>query len=117
MMAIPEAGMYIWAHSQWKQRLRSAIETGKSEFSPEVVCTDNSCELGKWLHGLAPRQKTSPQWKKLQALHAEFHLETARVLKLALAGERNDAEKGIVLGSDFSRLSASLADLLTLVNR
>ena len=40
----------IGAHGMWKQRILDAIKTGKSEWTPEIVCQDNQCEFGKWLY-------------------------------------------------------------------
>jgi Chemoreceptor zinc-binding domain len=42
----------ISAHENWKLRLRNYLD-GKSteQLSPEVVCLDDKCDLGKWLHG------------------------------------------------------------------
>jgi len=37
----------IGAHGMWKQRLRQAIDTGKSEFTVERVRPDNLCDFGK----------------------------------------------------------------------
>jgi methyl-accepting chemotaxis protein len=112
MLKAPDADKYIWAHSQWKQRLRSAITTGRSEFTVERVCTDNSCDLGKWIHGLPPQYKVAPEWQKLKTLHAQFHTEAGRILKLALEGNGADAEKALGLGSSYSKLSSNLVELL-----
>ena len=39
----------IWIHSQWKRRLRQAIECRDSRFSVEMVRNDKVCEFGRWL--------------------------------------------------------------------
>lgn len=98
----------IGAHGLWKQRLRQAIDTGKSDFTVEKVRPDNNCDFGKWLHGLAAGDKTSAHWKTVQELHANFHQEASRVLDLALKGKKPDAEKGIAPDSPFAKVSTSL---------
>lgn len=91
-MAISEEiGKAITAHGQWKQKLRSAIDTGTSESTPERVRKDNNCSFGKWLHDrIDENDKSSPHYLEAVKLHAKFHVEAASVLKLALAGRTAD---------------------------
>jgi hypothetical protein len=103
----------IVAHSRWKARLRQAIDSGKSEWKAESVRPDNLCDFGKWLHSVSPTEKTTERWRKVRDLHSEFHKEAARVLTLALSGQKAEAEKAFALGSHFSKTSADLT--MTLV--
>ena len=98
----------IVAHSRWKARLRQAIDSGKSEWNAESVRPDNLCDFGKWLHSVSPTEKTTERWKKIRDLHSEFHKEAARVLTLALSGQKAEAETAFALGSHFSKISADL---------
>jgi hypothetical protein len=98
----------IVAHSRWKSRLRQAIDSGKSDFKDEMVRPDNVCEFGKWLHARPAMEKTTERWKKVRDLHSQFHQEAARVLVLALAGRKAEAEAAFALGSPFSKISADL---------
>jgi hypothetical protein len=98
----------IAAHGRWKARLRHAVETGKSELTSEAVRADNLCEFGKWLGSCSAAEKTTERWKKIRALHAEFHKEAARILVLAIAGRKGEAETALALGSPFSKISADL---------
>jgi hypothetical protein len=98
----------IAAHAQWKTRLRQAIESGKSEWTPDSVRPDNRCDFGKWLHSVSPKETVTERWKKIKALHAEFHKEAARILALAVASRKAEAEAAIALGSQFSKTSADL---------
>ena len=98
----------IGAHGMWKARLKTAIATGKSEFQVTNVKVDNLCEFGKWLYALPVQERTSPAGKAVQDLHAKFHQEAAKVLDLALRGQKADAEKAIELGSEFAKTSADL---------
>jgi hypothetical protein len=99
----------ISAHGMWKVRLESAINTGASEFDPAVVETDNKCEFGRWLHGdIDPVLKQQPNFKKVVDLHAAFHREAARILRLALAGQANVAAAEISEGSKYFTLSTQL---------
>ena len=98
----------IAAHAQWKYRLKQAIEAGTSEWTAESVRPDNLCEFGKWLHSASPAETATERWKKIRELHAEFHKEAARILTMALAGRKTEAEAAVALGSHFSRTSADL---------
>jgi hypothetical protein len=99
----------IAAHGMWKTRLRSAIATAKSEFSPSQLRVDNGCGFGKWIHGITDAKITaSPAYQKCLSLHRAFHVAAAEVLSLALAGKKGEAEKAMGVGANYSAVSASL---------
>ncbi len=100
----------IGAHGMWKQRLRSAIDSGKSEFTVADVGKDNLCEFGKWLYGtsLSAADKTSAEYKAVRDLHARFHQCAAKVLSCALAGNRAAAEASLGNDGEFTTASAEL---------
>jgi hypothetical protein len=102
----------IAAHGMWKRRLRTAIDAGQSEWSPEGVRPDNLCAFGKWLYSLPPATKGSAQWMEIRALHADFHVEAARVLQMALEGRRAEAEAALAAGSKFGSISSNLVGAL-----
>ena len=104
-----EISKAIMAHGQWKQKLRSAIDTGASESTPEKVCKDNNCSFGKWLYDrIDASEKASPHYSEAVKLHAKFHVEAAAVLKLALSGRVIEANQGVALNSEFSKISGEL---------
>lgn len=98
----------IAAHGRWKARLRQAIESGKSDSTVDSVRPDNLCEFGKWLNSCSSVEKATERWMKIRELHAQFHKEAARILALAVAGRKSEAEAAIALGSQFSKTSADL---------
>jgi hypothetical protein len=108
MANVDEINKAIGAHGMWKQRLRQAVDSGQSEFTVERVSPDNQCEFGKWLHALPPTDKTSANWKSVQELHAKFHTEAARVLELALKGQKQKADEGLSPDSGFTKVSLDL---------
>lgn len=102
----------IGAHSLWKGRLRSAIDTGTSEFDPTNVEPDNRCEFGKWLHEtIDAANKGTPDYKDVRAMHAMFHKEAARILRLATTGKKDEARK--LLDGDYAKLSTQLVQKLS----
>jgi len=99
----------IAAHSMWKARLKAAMQTGSSEFSPSAVAHDDRCDFGKWLHGAAATAfKGSPHHTKCVELHRQFHTVAARVLSLALAGKRDEATRSMSPQGEYAVASGAL---------
>lgn len=84
----------IAAHENWSARLSAVIKgTSDEQLSPAVVCLDNRCALGQWLHGPGgQRLGQYPAFTVLVARHKHFHLEASTVLTLAQSGEQAKAE-------------------------
>ncbi|MDH5509432.1 MAG: CZB domain-containing protein [Nitrospinota bacterium] len=97
----------IGVHGMWKTRIRSAAQTGMSEWKPDFVSSSHNCDFGKWLDSF-PKEAKHADYTKILALHADFHKEAARVLAMALNGQKENAEKAISLGSDYEKLTANL---------
>jgi len=98
----------VSAHSEWKQRLIEAINTGQSKWSPEVVCKDDQCEFGKWLYSCSAQERSSPHYVTVKSLHAEFHKEAAEVLKYALDNKKQLALDAMKTGSKYLTISTKL---------
>lgn len=90
-MSVREINKAMAAHGAWKIRLREAIESGTSEYSPEIVAVDKVCEFGKWLYSISTSERSNPYWPEVQQLHKQFHEEAGRILKLALNGNQDEA--------------------------
>ena len=104
----------VGAHGLWKQRLRQAIDTGRSDVTPDMVRVDNKCKVGMWLYGpnIPGAQKASQDYRRCQDLHAKFHTAAAKALELALSGKKAEAEAAIGPGSEFITLSHQLTDAM-----
>ncbi|WP_028025436.1 CZB domain-containing protein [Enterovibrio calviensis] len=99
----------VGAHGAWKQKLRTAINTGECESTPDKVKQDNNCSFGKWLHHrIDGEHKRSDFYKEVVDLHAAFHREAGAILELALNGDKDTANERMKLGSQFAVLSANL---------
>ena len=81
------------AHAEWKPRLLDAIATGRSEIRPDFAATDNQCDFGKWLH-------------------AEFHIQTGEILKLALSGRKEEAMKKLEVVDGYVILSGKFVQAM-----
>lgn len=98
----------IGAHGLWKQRLRTAIETGHFDQPLEQVQSDGHCDFGKWLKSLGPEEAQQARGYGIQELHAAFHQEAGRVLALTLQGQRILAEAAMEEGGAFTSTSTQL---------
>lgn len=105
-----EINKAIAAHGQWKLRLKTAIDSGNSEFTVERVRPDNNCDFGKWLHSLPADQKGALHWKTVQQLHADFHKAAAGVLEQALKGDKTAASAG--MSGPFAAASSKLTSAM-----
>ncbi|MBP9127891.1 MAG: CZB domain-containing protein [Elusimicrobia bacterium] len=97
------------AHGAWRQRLIDAIGSGKCEISVSQAQLDNVCAFGKWFYALPSGLRSEDVCGKIQKLHADFHKEAARILGLALAGKKTEAEKAIQFGTPFMDISGKLS--------
>ena len=107
----------IAAHENWKLRLQNVLD-GKSseELRPEVVCLDDRCDLGKWLHGPGgQRLGKYPAFTALVARHNYFHVQASNVLALAQSGEAEKAAQ--TLGSSYRHASNQVVLMLKELKR
>ncbi len=90
----------IAAHVNWSARLNAVIKgTSTEELHPDVVCLDDRCDLGKWLHGPGrERLGKYPAFSVLVARHQHFHREASAVLVLAQSGDQPRAEQRLHSG-------------------
>ncbi len=70
-------------HMVWPKRLESILTGDSSEsFDLATIASDCECTLGKWLHGPAKESlNNSIDYQDLFEIHADFHLNTAEVIK------------------------------------
>jgi methyl-accepting chemotaxis protein len=110
-IAVEHLEAAIAAHGMWKTRLRRAVETRQTDVAVEVAAADDRCKFGTWLMGQPPGARTAV-WARVRELHASFHREAARVLAMALAGQRAEAEAALGMDSEFTRLSSRLTEAM-----
>lgn len=103
-----ELDQYIAAHGMWKARLRQVLASGKSDASPQTIRRDDQCDFGRWLHGASLAERRAPEYQMIKALHARFHVAAAKVVELAVAGRRADAESSMAMGGEFFAASTEL---------
>ena len=103
----------VEAHVTWKRRLANYLDGAATEtLVPDVVCQDNQCALGKWIHGAGrARLGEYPAFQTLITEHALFHLHAAKVIEAHQAGD--DARAQQLLTNDFARQSKKTVDCIT----
>lgn len=81
------------AHENWKMRLDAYLKGASSEqFSAEVICFDDRCDLGQWIHGQGrARLGKYPGFTALLGHHKMFHYAASNVVALAQAGKTKQA--------------------------
>ena len=109
-----ELNKAIKNHSVWKVRLKDAVDCGNSEFTPTQVRANHLCEFGKWLNTLPQAEKAQADYRTILPLHEKFHNEAAKVLELAISGQKDKAHIALTdLKSDFVYTSAQLINALS----
>ncbi len=75
---------------------------------------DNACDFGRWLYGatISDAMKRMPEYETCRRLHAEFHQATADALKLALAGQKAEAQNAMGRSSKFIAVSSDLTNAM-----
>ena len=97
MTELEQINRAIENHGYWKVRLLQAITTDDRSWRPSYILDDRICEFGRWLYSLSATEKETEQWQKVRALHEQFHIAAAKVLYLAIDGQK---EKALALIDD-----------------
>lgn len=98
----------IAAHESWKSRLQAYLDGKSSEaFDAYVICFDDRCELGKWIHS-SGRAKLGkyPGFTALMSHHKMFHFAASNLVALHSRGKTAEAEA--ILKGQFSQFSKSV---------
>ncbi len=85
----------ISAHENWRLRLELYLAgTSQETFIPSVVCSDNHCDLGRWIHGKGTTHLGKyPGFTALKTHHKMFHLTASNVIALVQADKKGEADK------------------------
>ncbi len=100
----------ITTHENWKNRLRAYLDgTSKEVFDANVVCFDDRCDLGKWIHSSGTAKMGQyPGFTALMSHHKMFHFAASNVI--ALQGRGKTAEADAILKGQFAQFSKSVVD-------
>jgi hypothetical protein len=103
----------VEAHINWKLRLQNYMNgTSAENLDPMVICRDDQCELGKWIHGPATDHFHGVEaFHDLRADHAQFHYVAANVVKHVQAADRPTAEA--LICNEYTQVSHKVVMALT----
>lgn len=101
------------AHVHWKMRLEKFLNgTSEEKLDPKVVCLDNQCELGKWIHGVAAEHfHDDESLVSLRDEHAKFHVFAGRIIENVQANNKPAAQE--LLDGDYKSASRNVVSALT----
>ena len=107
----------IGAHQNWKDRLALYLDGNSTEdLRPEVICHDDRCDLGKWVHNNGKKfYGDEVVFQRLVGDHAAFHRAAGDVVGLYKNKGERDARR--VLTSDFDLYSLRVIDGLEQLER
>jgi hypothetical protein len=102
------------AHTLWRDKLLTVIDTGKTETPIDIIKTDNNCAFGKWIYSneITDEMKKSKIYHDIKEYHAKFHIEAARIAELALNGNKDMATSLLQNDGTYNDLSKNLMQLL-----
>lgn len=85
----------INAHILWKIRLEKYMKgTSEEKLDPKVICLDNQCKLGKWIHGTAQEHfKDDESLTYLREEHAKFHVFASHIVTKVQANDLAAAQE------------------------
>ena len=107
----------INAHIKWKVRLESYLNgTSEEKLDPNIVCRDDQCVLGKWIHGPALNHfHNDDGFTALRDDHAQFHVVAGKVVSNVQANNKAAAE--VLMKSEYMLASRKVVRDLTELNK
>lgn len=107
----------ITAHMKWKGRLQSYLDgTSEEKLDPNVVCKDDACVLGKWIHGPALNYfHDDEDFHKLRNDHARFHVTASHVVQKVQENDKAGADA--IMRKEYAHASRDVIHGLTELNK
>jgi hypothetical protein len=107
----------INAHMKWKARLQRCLDgTSDEQLDPMVICRDDQCALGQWIHGPALHHfRDDEGFGVLRSDHAQFHFVASNVVYKV---QQNDLASAMELFSgEYIQASRKVIYALTELNK
>jgi len=107
----------INAHVYWKMRLEKYVDgTSEEKLDPKLICRDDQCVLGKWIHGPALKHfHDDDGFITLRDDHAQFHLVASNVVTKVQANDTAAARD--LLEGEYLKISHKVVHDLTELNK
>ena len=106
----------VAAHVSWKLRLQKCLDgTIEEILEAEVVCRDDQCKLGKWIHGPALKHFDGAQaFHALRTDHAIFHQLAGQIVRHARVNDHASAHA--LMEGEYKQVSHKVVMALTELN-
>ena len=103
----------VAAHVSWKLRLQKCLDGSSEEkLDADVVCRDDQCKLGKWIHGSALTHFDGAQaFHDLRVDHALFHQLAGQIVRHAQFNDHASAHA--LMEGDYKHVSHKVIMALT----
>ncbi len=107
----------IVSHQNGKTRLQAYLDgTSKEGFDANVICFDNRCALGQWIHGSGKTKLGQyPGFTALMSHHKMFHFAASNIVALQSRGKT--AEADVILQGQFAQFLKSVVGDLNALSR
>lgn len=107
----------INAHMKWKARLQRCLDgTSDEKLDPMVICRDDQCALGKWIHGPAANHfRGDEEFNILRADHAQFHYVASNVVHKVQQSDHASAMT--IFNGEYVQSSRKVIHALTELNK
>lgn len=108
----------INAHIHWKIRLEKYLDgTSDEKLDPELICRDDHCKLGKWIHGPALKHfhAADEGFATLRDDHAQFHIIAGKVVTNMQANDLAAAE--LLMDGEYTKASRKVVHALTTLSK
>lgn len=107
----------INAHVYWKIRLEKYVDgTSEEKLDPKLICRDDQCKLGKWIHGPALKHfHDDDGFMTLRDDHAQFHVIAGNVVTKVQANDTAAARN--LLEGEYLKTSHKVVHDLTELNK
>jgi hypothetical protein len=86
----------------------SAIGGPQPDLDPEVIKSEDACQLGKWLNNLPPEDTRGEHFAAVKKLHADYHRAAGEIAELVMAGKRDEAMKRIEVCGQLANITSRL---------
>ncbi|RAK64438.1 CZB domain-containing protein [Phenylobacterium kunshanense] len=107
----------IAAHTEWKIKLRSAIERCEA-VDAATIAADNCCELGRWLQGEGKRAHgASVMFSDLGTKHTAFHRAAGQVAREINARNYDAATQLLGAGTTYAAASSAVGVAISALKR
>lgn len=108
---------WIMAHRDWRRRLVDYIDgTSQESLDETVICHDDRCDLGKWIHGNGGKFYGSEAlFQQLIKDHAAFHRCAGTIVGLHKQNDVKQARR--TLDGDFDLHSVRVVNALESLER